>query len=219
MGFDLETTGPDPETALIVTACVVVDVPGAAPVAMDWLVNPGVDIPADATAVHGITTEHAREHGQPARAAVSRILEVLRSQASPLVAFNAAYDFTVMDREARRHGFGPLDPDVVVDPYVLDKQLDRYRRGKRTLTVMCEHYGVELTDAHNAGADALAAVGLVRAMGRRAAFPATEVLHASQVGWRADQCASLADYFARQGKPQVVRGEWPVLPVLQGVPA
>lgn len=213
VGFDLETTGPDPETARIVTATVAVDGLTTEPIVVTWLVNPGVEIPAEATAVHGVTTEQAREHGQSAVAAVSRILEVLRAQVHPLVAFNATFDFTVLDREARRHGFAPLDPGVVVDPFVLDKHLDRYRKGKRTLGVMCEHYGVALTNAHDATADALAAVGLVRELGRRHPFPDPGVLHAAQVGWRAEQCASLAEYFARQGRPQEVRGEWPLLPV------
>ncbi|RHA38689.1 exonuclease domain-containing protein [Cellulomonas rhizosphaerae] len=193
VGFDLETTGPDPETALIVTACVVVDIPGGEPVVMNWLVDPGVEIPEGATAVHGITTDHAREHGRPAVAAVSRILEVLRSQPHPLVAFNAAYDFTVLDREARRHGLAPLDPDRVIDPFVLDKKVDQYRRGKRTLARCCEIYGVELLDAHTAEADALAAVHVARAIAREypgAPEDAAE-LHRRLVIWRAEQCRSL----------------------------
>jgi hypothetical protein len=59
----------------------------------------------------------------------------------------------------------------------------------------------------------------VRAMGGRAPFPAPEVLHAAQVAWRAEQCASLARYFTEQGKPQDVRGEWPVLPIREEVRA
>lgn len=39
-----------------------------------------------------------------------------------------------------------------------------------------------------------------------------EDLHAAQVTWRAEQCASLQEYFARQGKPQEVRPEWPLIP-------
>lgn len=217
VGFDLETTSPDPETARIVTATVVLDRPGADPILRTWLVDPGIDIPEAATSVHGITTEHAREHGQdPATAArevIDALVEGLDHHGAPVVAFNAAFDFTVLDREARRYGLGPLAPDPVIDPFVLDKQVDRFRRGKRTLTALCEHYGVALTDAHDATADALAAVGLVRELGRRHPFPDPGVLHAAQVGWRAEQCASLAEYFARQGRPQEVRGEWPLLPV------
>lgn len=222
VGFDLETTGPDSETARIVTACVVAhdpQHPTQVERAWDWLVNPGIEIPAEATAVHGITTERAAAEGIDPMVAAGRIITTLLGFDLPIVAFNAAYDFTVLDREARRYSLEPLVPDVVVDPFVLDKQLDRYRKGKRTLTAACERYGVELTNAHDATADALAAVGLVRAMGRRAPFPPAEHLHAAQVGWRAEQCASLAAYFEQQGKPADVRGEWPVLPIREEVRA
>jgi DNA polymerase III epsilon subunit-like protein len=42
---------------------------------------------------------------------------------------------------------------------VIDKHLDRFRKGRRTLAAICEAYGVDLPadEAHTAGADALAA--------------------------------------------------------------
>lgn len=219
VGFDLETTGPDPETARIVTACVVVDEPGQEPVVMNWLVDPGVEIPEGAAAVHGVTTEHAREQGQPARAAIGRILEVLRAQAGPLVAFNAPYDFTVLDREARRYGLASLDPSPVIDPFVLDKRVDPYRRGKRTLTACSAHYGVQLDNAHSADADAFAAVQIARAIGWRLPHPPADarVLHAAQVTWRRQQSASLQDYLRRQDPTVVVNGSWPVHPLVEAL--
>lgn len=214
VGFDLETTGPDPDTARIVTACVVVDTPGQAPVVTTWLVDPGVEISEGATAVHGITTEHAREHGERALHAVASILSVLDSQDAPLVAFNAAFDFTVADREARRHGLRPLDPEPVIDPFVLDKQADRYRRGGRKLTDVAAHYGVDLTDAHTADADALAAVHVARAIGRTHQPPAdAHHLHLGQIAWRRQQCESLQDWLRRTSDPKtVVDPTWPVHP-------
>ncbi|MFF1963764.1 exonuclease domain-containing protein, partial [Streptomyces sp. NPDC058232] len=59
-GFDLETTGVDPESARIVTGCAVRFGGGQPSTARSWVVDPGVDIPAEATAVHGWTTEAAR---------------------------------------------------------------------------------------------------------------------------------------------------------------
>lgn len=213
VGFDLETTGPDPDTARIVTACVVVDTPGRAPVVTTWLVDPGVEIPESATAVHGITTERAREHGQPARAAVARILEVLRAQPHPLVAFNAAFDFTVLDREARRHGLAPLVPEPVIDPFVLDKQADRYRRGGRKLVDVARHYGVDLDAAHTADADALAAVQVARAIGRQHQPPAdAHHLHLGQIHWRREQQTSLQEYLRRKDPTVLIDPTWPVHP-------
>lgn len=147
--FDLETTGIDVETARIVTAHVgVLDRDGAVVERRDWLIDPGVEIPAGAAAVHGISTEHAVAHGAPARESIADIIETLRSAlviGRPLVAYNAPYDLTLLNREARRHGLTPLDsPSPVIDPLVLDKALDRFRRGKRTLEVTAGHYGVVL---------------------------------------------------------------------------
>nr|WP_258061953.1 hypothetical protein [Rathayibacter iranicus] len=40
-----------------------------------WLIRPGIPIPRQATAVHGVTTTHADEHGQdPAVADIARVL-------------------------------------------------------------------------------------------------------------------------------------------------
>ncbi len=217
VGFDLETTGPDPETARIVTACVVREVPGQRPTVATWLADPGVDIPEGATAVHGITTEHAQQHGQSALDVVAQLLAVLGgnlSDAQPLVAFNAAFDFTVLDREARRHGRRPLAPEPVIDPFVLDKQADRFRRGSRKLVDVATHYGVQLDAAHTADADALAAVHVAREIGRRHQPPAdARVLHLGQIHWRREQCESLQDYLRRtKDQPAVVDPTWPVHP-------
>src|SRR5699024_4273484 len=74
------------------------------------------------------------------------------------VVYNAPYDLTLLDRECRRHGLEPINaPGPVIDPLVIDKTVDRYRKGKRTLEVAAAHYQVALDDAHDAGADAIAA--------------------------------------------------------------
>lgn len=47
----------------IVTACVA-RIDGKDINARNWLLYPDMDIPEGATKVHGVTTEHAKEHGQ-----------------------------------------------------------------------------------------------------------------------------------------------------------
>lgn len=222
--FDVESTGPDPEAARIVTACVVhVDGNGAIPPeAETWLVDPGCEIPEEAAAIHGITTEHAREHGQDARLAVSDIAGAVLHPARaevPVIAFNAPYDLTVLDRETRRHGLDPFGDQIgrawIIDPYVLDKHLDPYRKGKRTLSAACEHYGVRIDGAHDAAADAIAAARLAwkiaQAYPQIGAMPLPE-LHDLQVKAKASQAASFQDYLRRQGKTEVIDGTWPLKP-------
>lgn len=217
-GFDLETTGTDPNDARVVTASLVLTRgDGSIIDAFDWLVNPGVEIPAGAIAVHGITNEQASAEGAPAAAAVDDIISRLHQAllVAPVVVMNAQYDMTVLDREARRHGYPSFDdPRPIVDPFVLDKQFSRFRKGSRKLEALCSLYGVELLEAHTACADAVAAVGVVRKIGRLAPFPPPDVLHENQVVWKREQQTSLEDYFRRTGVlDSPVAKEWPVIPV------
>lgn len=175
--FDTETTGVDVETDRIVSASVVVqEGPAIRPRVSRWLINPGVPVPASATAVHGLTDEHLQRNGRWPSPVVEEIARALAEQAAagrPLVIMNAPFDLTMLDRELRRHRASSLDrwfestPLLVLDPRVLDKHLDRYRKGRRTLTDLCAHYGVTLEGAHDAAADALASLEVVRAVGRR----------------------------------------------------
>ncbi len=219
--FDLETTGIDVTTDRIVTAHVgVLDADGAVLDSQNWLANPGIPIPEQATAVHGISTERARLHGHLASAVVSEVAAALRAlfqQGIPVVAFNANYDFSLLLAECQRHGIEPIvDPSPVLDPLVMDKALDRYRRGKRRLTDVAEYYGVELDNAHDAAADARAAGRVAQAIARTYAhlMPDTaHELHARQIGWARSQAASLTDYFIRVGRldaDESLDGSWPV---------
>lgn len=216
--FDLETTGIDVETSRIVSATVaVLDAAGEVTERIDWLLDPGVEIPAQATNVHGITTEHAVQHGREAAAGVAEIVAALRSHLDrglPLVAYNAPYDLTLLNRESIRHGVDPLvSPSPVIDPLVIDKAVDKYRKGKRTLEVTSAFYGVSLEDAHDSGADAIAAGRVAQAIARAHAA-ALQVslaeLHALQVTWCKQQADSFQDYMRRERDPQfVAAGGWP----------
>lgn len=216
--FDLETTGIDVDTSRIVSAHVgVLDADGTVVSRLDWLVDPGVEIPEQATAVHGISTERARAEGRPAAHAVAEIVAAIRTlfnRGIPIVAYNAPYDLTLLNREAARHGVPPLvDPRPVIDPLVIDRAVDKYRRGKRTLEVTCQHYGVDLTGAHDAGADAIAAGRVAQALAR--AFPvalALEVieLHTLQARWCREQAEDFQAYMRRVKDPTfTTSGAWP----------
>lgn len=216
--FDLETTSPDPTEARIVTACVALVGGGEDPVVREWLLDPGVEIPEAASAIHGVTTERARTEGMDAGLAVSQIDAALMDAWSlglPVVAFNASYDLTVMDCElGRRFGMRLNVKGPVVDPFVIDREVDKYRKGKRTLGVMVDHYGVTLDGAHEAQADALAAARVAWRIACR--FPdiadlSLMDLHARQVEWHAERQADFAAYLRRSGKPaDDVCGDWPI---------
>lgn len=226
--FDTETTGVDVETDRIVSAAVVVQQgAGTRPRITRWLVNPGVPVPAGATAVHGLTEEHLQHNGRwpaPVMEEIARELAEQGAAGRPIVVMNAPFDLTILDRELRRHRASSLSHYMagsslcVLDPRVLDKQLDRYRKGRRTLTDLCEHYAVDLDEAHDAAADAQAALDVVRAMGQRFASRLERLspaeLHALQAVWHAAQARGLQAWFARSGTPEAVDPAWPLRPEL-----
>ncbi|KDA05717.1 DNA polymerase III subunit epsilon [Microbacterium sp. CH12i] len=217
--FDLETTGVDVTVDRIVTAHVgVLDAKGHQIAARSWLADPGVPIPDGAAAVHGISTEHARRDGRVAREVVEEVTESLRAlfaQGVPVVAYNASYDFSLLTHECLRHGIRPLDsPGPIIDPLVIDKAVDRYRKGKRTLEVVAAHYSVPLDGAHEAAADAIAAGRVAQAIARAFPLAATaHELHTQQIGWARTQAESLTEYFIRIGRldpEEALDGAWPV---------
>ena len=215
---DTETTGTSVFTDRIVTATVVT-IDGSNTNADEWLLDPEVEIPEGAAKVHGITTEKARAEGQnyaEGYAAIRDRLETVWAQDRLVCGMNLAFDLSILHHEGLRLGYPALEVGPVFDVYVADKQLDRFRKGKRTLTALCAHYGVKLGDAHDATADALGAARLAWKMLRRpelASFADVESLMSAQAQWRADQQASLFEYFKRQGNHDAaasVSGEWPV---------
>ncbi|MBO1331655.1 3'-5' exonuclease [Streptomyces sp. VRA16 Mangrove soil] len=226
--FDTETTGVDVESDRIVSAALVVqDAAGSRPRVTRWLVNPGVSVPAGATEIHGLTDEHLQRNGRwpsPVMEEIGRALAEQAAAGRPLVVMNAPFDLTLLDRELKRHRASSLGRYLenhslcVLDPRVLDKHLDRYRKGRRTLTDLCAHYEVELSEAHDAAADAQASLDVVRALGRRFATRLERLspaeLHTLQAVWHAAQARGLQAWFARSGNPESVDPAWPLRPEL-----
>jgi DNA polymerase-3 subunit epsilon len=222
VGFDLETTGTDPLQARIVTAAVT-EVKGGEPVRhRAWLASPGVPIPAETTAIHGVSTERAAAEGRPAPEVAAEVGDALRgywAAGVPVVVYNAPFDLTLLDEELRRYALSPLvapggRTGPVIDPLVLDRALDRYRRGKRTLEAACGVYGVVLDGAHDAGADALAAVRVARALALR--FPEAgeaelATLQDRQALWYAAWAEDFAAWLRRKGNPATdIDQAWPL---------
>lgn len=205
VGLDTETSGADPHDPAteIVQVALIVAMPDGTITESSWceLVRPEGDIPPGATAVHGITTEHAKDHGADPADIARRLTEGLFATAAkglPVVAYNASFDLTLVRRLILTHG-GDLPDDLyVIDPLVCDRHIDTYRKGSRKLVDTCRHYGVELPaeHAHDAEADAVASCKLAYAMAGRdrdlqADLP---LLHRRQQLWHDAWAAGFADY-------------------------
>lgn len=211
LAFDTESTGVDPTTARIVTAtALVLGMNPGQIVEKQWLLNPGVPIPDEATAIQGVTTEQATAEGRNPREALPEIVGALSmawAQGWPVIAYNAPYDLTLLDHELGRHNLPSIaqagGPGIVIDPLVCDRRLDMYRKGKRTLAAACEFYGVRIDNAHNATDDAIAAARVAWRLAET--YPQVmqdrtlEQLQADQARWQGDWAEHFETYLRTKG--------------------
>lgn len=174
--IDTETTGVCPGTDRCVQVAVVRFEAGL-PVGMAQdFINPGRPIPESATAIHGITDIAVKDaptiEAFMARADVLALLE----GAQP-AAYNAPFD---------KHFVPPFGDWTWpwLDALSLVRKVDRFASGKgrHKLEPTCKRHGIDLTDAHDAGADARAAGQLFYKLGRQT-FP-THYTLGSVLGWQ-----------------------------------
>jgi DNA polymerase-3 subunit epsilon len=223
-GWDTETTSTNPAEARIVTAAIVVRGGGGPDRTFSYLINPQVPIPPETTAIHGIDDAKAQAEGADPYTALEDIANKIAAAIHarmPLVAFNTAYDWSVLHYELVRHGLRTMAdrldgaPYSLVDPLVLDKQADKYRKGSRKLQAVAAHYGVHLEDWHEAEADAIAALGIADALYAR--HPRLDGydpkrLYLAQQAWREEQQKGLQAHFRKTDPSAYCAPEWPLIP-------
>jgi DNA polymerase-3 subunit epsilon len=228
IGWDTETTSTNPAEARIVSAALVGRGGPSPDHVQTWLINPGVPIPPETTAIHGIDDARVQAEGVEPKAALEELAETMARcirYGMPLVAFNTAYDWSVLHYELLRHDLPTMadrldgPPFTLVDPLVLDKQLDRYRKGSRKLKSVAGHYGVHLDSWHEAKADAIAALGIADALHDRypglASYDA-QGLYLAQQAWREEQQAGLQAHFRKTDPTAYCAPEWPLIPSPRG---
>lgn len=217
--FDLETTGVDVTTDRVVTAaCLDIDTESNSQTLHTWLADPGVEIPTEASDVHGITTDIARRDGEDHDKVIDEVIAHIYDswkQGAALVVYNAAYDLSML--HVLSHGaFNIHGP--VIDPYIIDRGVEPYRRGKRKLVNLCEAYGVEFNEAeaHAADYDCLKAAELAQQQldGRNfsGGVPSEDMreLYMQQVGWYRDWFVGFKDWMVSQGRSIDGDEVWPI---------
>ncbi|MEK7381741.1 MAG: 3'-5' exonuclease [Elusimicrobiota bacterium] len=160
--FDLEATGTDPLNDRIVDVCVLRHDLDGKETLLSSLVDPGVPIPAESTAIHRITDAMVR--GEPTlKDLAPRLLEIF--EGADLSGFNAArYDIPLLTTELKRAGFDwPLAGKRVVDCYTIFA-----RKERRDLSAAYRFYcGKDHSGAHRAEADARATAEILFAQVER----------------------------------------------------
>jgi DNA polymerase-3 subunit epsilon len=226
LGLDFETTGLDRFNDVPVSYALVSVVDGVVVRSWSGLIDPGREIPADATAVHGISSERARAEGMPLEEAVALVADALVSaslRGAPVAGMKLDFDLTLLETQASRLcGRGMVERGwhgPVLDAGVLDRHFDRERSGRRTLVDLCAHYGIPFEGAHDASADAIASVEVLFTLADRfdeLARADLRRLHADQIRWHREWSRDMNEWRTSQGMIPIDPRDyvWPVAPAV-----
>lgn len=215
--MDFETTGVDPFTCRPVSVAFYCDDPEGEHALFQYseIVDCGVVVPETTSAIHGITTERVRKEGRPILGALNSICRRLENAAFegvPVVIMNVRFDWTLLRAELQRHDMRIPEGVQLVDPIIIDQKFDKYRRGKRRLVDLCRTYGLPpLADAHDALADARAAIGVTRAMARQylSSVPLRDMAML-QAEWFETFRVSRNSWWKSQGDERFMEPGWPL---------
>lgn len=171
--LDVETTGRDASVDRVVEVGIVVGRNGDVVARYNWLIHPGMPIPAEVTAIHGITDEMVKDKPRFEDVA-AEIAQALRGCIP--AAYNALFDRAFMMSEFSRakaatSGIPALTREVEwIDPLVWARDIQHDEKS-RSLGDVAARLGVKLEQAHRASDDAEAALRVMYALGRDARVP------------------------------------------------
>lgn len=156
--FDLETTGINIAKDRIVEISILKVFPNGNKESKTWLVNPEIEIPAEAAAIHGITNE--RVVTEPTFKELAKEVERM-IEGCDLAGFNSnRFDIPLLAEEMLRVG---VDFDMK-NRVAVDVQVIYHKKEQRTLSAAYKFYcDKELTDAHSAEADTNATYEILKA--------------------------------------------------------
>jgi DNA polymerase-3 subunit epsilon len=173
--LDTETTGLDSKTERIIEVGIVIGKEGAVIARHNWLINPGIPIPAASSDVHGIKDEDVAD--KPSFADVApEIMDALGG--SIPAAYNASFDRGFILSELERAAYEPSDPPAAVrrgvvwiDPLVFARELYKGKGESRALGAVAERLGVTMGQAHRATDDAEAGLMVLYKMAEDSRIP------------------------------------------------
>jgi DNA polymerase-3 subunit epsilon len=107
----------------------------------------------------------------------------------------------------------------VLDAVVIDRHFDPDRKGRRTLIDLCAHYGIEIGNAHDASADAIASIEVLFAIAVRYAALwecGLTQLHNDQIDWHREWTEIYDAWRLSEGMIPIDPRDyvWPVAPAV-----
>ncbi len=156
--FDIETTGINIATDRIVEISILKIFPDKTQESKTWLVNPEIEIPAAATAIHGITNEKVVT--EPTFKEFAEQINDMISD-SDLAGFSSnRFDIPLLAEEFLRAG---IDFDMN-HRKAIDVQVIFHKKEERTLSAGYKFYcHKELENAHSSKADTYATYEILKA--------------------------------------------------------
>ena len=157
LAFDLETTGISTNNDRIVQVALIGADADGNPIHHDILVNPQRPIPRDASRVHGIYDQDVRS--KPVfKECANELAELM--EGAVIVGHNARkFDIPLLQNEFYRCGTSPPKPLVVLDTLEAVRWLKI--PSPHNLGAQCARHGIDLSNAHDAAADAAACLLLL----------------------------------------------------------
>ena len=147
--FDTETTGFDPETGdkLVEIGCVELENHIPTGRHLQIYINPERGIPAEATAIHGITDEFVAD--KPIFSQVySEFIEFIGD--GKLIAHNAEFDMRFINYELGKVGHPPIPWSRVIDTLGMARQ--KFPGSPANLDALCRRFGIDNTERTYHGA-------------------------------------------------------------------
>jgi len=138
--LDTETTGLDPQKGdrLIEIGCI--ELINRIPSGREYhcFINPERDVPKEAEAVHGLSTDFLKD--KPKFAEVARdFLDFIAEDG--IVIHNAAFDIGFLNFELSRLSLGPIPMERVTCTLQLARR--RHPAGPNNLDALCKRYGID----------------------------------------------------------------------------
>jgi DNA polymerase-3 subunit epsilon len=184
--LDVETTGRDASVDRVVEIGIVIARHGIITARYNWLLNPGIPIPAEVSAIHGIKDDDVKD--SPRFEAIAHEVSAALSGCVP-AAYKAAFDRAFLLNEFGRSASLAPAPAVVegaprptalapalrkevewVDPLVWAREIQQAEKS-RALGEVAARLGVKLENAHRASDDAEAAALVLYSLAKSGRIP------------------------------------------------
>lgn len=140
--LDTETTGMNPDTGdrIVEIGCIELENHVATGRSLHLYLNPERDVPAEAVAVHGLTTEFLSKHPTFAEV-VDKFTAFIGEDV--LVIHNAEFDIKFLNAELKALGFPALQMRRVIDTVQMARR--KFPGAPASLDALCRRFNIDLS--------------------------------------------------------------------------